>query len=236
MQLDAVCLDVARDGGRLTHAGVDRLHRALDRPGRLVLVQGVPGLFCQGLDLRTLSAAADTTTGFAPFSKLLARLEREARPVVALVDGPALGGGCALAAVADLVLATPAATFGLPEALWGLSPAIAFPVVTQRVTVARARLLALGMPAIDAAEAHRWGLVDEVVDDLQRSAARYGRRLGRAASPAVAEIKDMAARLGAPPALVDHARDRFDVLARSESARRRLATVGGDELPWVVDP
>src|SRR5205814_4751005 len=114
-------------------------------------------------------------------------------PVFALVDGPALGGGLGVAASADVVLATRRAVFGLPEALIGLIPVFALPPVAARAGIARARLLAMGGPTLNADEALRIGLVDEVVDDLEAATARYAARLARMDARSIGAVKRLVA-------------------------------------------
>lgn len=86
-------------------------------------------------------------------------------PIIAVVQGPALGGGCELAAFCDFILASEKATFGQPEIKVGVFPPVAgvmFPrIVGLRKTM---ELLLLG-EIIDAKEAERIGLVNKVVSD-----------------------------------------------------------------------
>lgn len=214
---------------RLGPGLVARLTEGLRAPGRIVTLEGTDGAFCEGLEL-----VAGVDVDLAAFAELLEAIARAPRPVVALVDGPALGGGCALAAAADVVLASERATFGLPEVLWGLIPAVALPVVARRIGIARARLLALGAPALDAAEALRWGLVDAVVPDgdaLEPAFARLSRQLRRADPDAQAATKALAALCGTE-SYAATAQTRFRAIADSAPTRRRLARAAAGELPW----
>jgi polyketide biosynthesis enoyl-CoA hydratase PksH len=208
---------------RLGPGDVARLGAELDGPGDVVVLVGGDGVFCEGLGLD-----GDLPDPL-PFARLLARIAAEPRPVVAVVDGAALGGGCALAAAADLVLATPRATFGLPEVLWGLIPAAALPVVARRVGGVRARLLGLGIPALEADEAVRWGLADAVIPD-EAGAQRHLKRLRRGDPRAVAALKALTGRLGEADYLEEAAR-RFAALAASSETQARL----GRAVPWAED-
>ena len=95
-------------------------------------------------------------------------IEQLGKPVIAAVNGFALGGGCELAMACTLRLATPHAKFGLPEVKLGVIPAFGG---TQRLPrlVGKGRALQLMLTAemIDAAEAHRIGLVNEIVEAVQ---------------------------------------------------------------------
>jgi enoyl-CoA hydratase/carnithine racemase len=191
-----------------------------------------------GLDLEALTGPDE---GRAPccasylsrYEALLTALERRPEPVVALVDGPALGGGLGVAAVADLVLASPHASFALPETLVGLIPALVFPVVARRVGVPRARLLALGGKPLTAAAALDWGLIDAIAQDLEGALQPYLQRFVRMDNRAVSAVKALVAtHFAVPPAYPDDATERFVELATSRETRARLRRFAAGEAPW----
>ena len=91
-------------------------------------------------------------------------IERSRKPIVAAVNGYALGGGCELALACHLRLASPTATFGLPEVKLGILPGYGGTVRLPRIVGAgRALEMILSGAPIDAEEAHRIGLVNRVV-------------------------------------------------------------------------
>jgi enoyl-CoA hydratase/carnithine racemase len=214
----------------LSWADIDRMVESL-RPGtasRLVVLEGGAGVFCEGGALDDAGEARPRR-----FAALLAALERDPRPVVALVDGPALGAGAGLAAAADVVLATRRATFGLPETLLGLIPAMVFPSLARRIGIPRARRLALGAEPISADEAFRIGLVDEVCDELEPALLRHARRLARMDPEAVAAFKALLAdHFPMPPAYEEAAAGRLgELLARPETQARIRRFLAG-HAPW----
>jgi cyclohexa-1,5-dienecarbonyl-CoA hydratase len=93
-----------------------------------------------------------------------------ARPVVALINGAALGGGCELAAFADIVIATPAARFGQPEIKLGVFPPLAAVVLPRVVGDKKAREMMLTGELLTAEQAHAFGLVNYVVADSELEA------------------------------------------------------------------
>lgn len=99
----------------------------------------------------------------ASFHGVFHRLRRLACPTVAVVDGPALGGGCELAMVCDWVIATSAARLGFPEITLGAFPPVAVAELSSRVGRARALQLILSGEEMLAEEARQVGLVDIVV-------------------------------------------------------------------------
>ncbi|MBP2323432.1 enoyl-CoA hydratase/carnithine racemase [Kibdelosporangium banguiense] len=202
---------------------------------RYVTVEGEAGAFCEGLDLDCLSdPAEDWTAVQRGYAAMLRAIERAACPVVALVDGVALGGGLGLVATADLVIATSRSTFGLPEVLVGLIPEMALPYLAQRVGVAKARLLALDGGTVDAPTALRIGLVDEIADDLDIAIARHARRWLRADARAQQEVKAGIVEMNAPDTEVAALR-RFTKLLATAETQRRIVRMAAGEPPWLDD-
>jgi len=104
------------------------------------------------------------------FHNIFRTLLQMAKPAVAVVDGPALGGGCELVAGCDIVIASPAARFGLPEIKLGVFPPVAAVLLPRVVGERRARELLLTGEIFDAQEARRLGLVSHVVESAQLEA------------------------------------------------------------------
>ncbi len=99
------------------------------------------------------------------FHDIFRGLNLAAKPVMALVGGAALGGGCELAAFADIVIATPAARFGQPEFKLGVFPPLAAVVLPRVVGDKKAREMLLTGELLTAEQAHALGLVNYVVAD-----------------------------------------------------------------------
>ena len=114
-------------------------------------------------------------------SSVMNLLESVPAPVIACVDGYALGGGCELAMAADFIYATSKAVFGQPEVLLGLIPGFGGCVrLQQLVGPGLARELIYSGRKIDAAQAQRIGLVNEVFEsreDMLAAAARTLREI-----------------------------------------------------------
>jgi enoyl-CoA hydratase/carnithine racemase len=128
-----------------------------------VLSAGGSRAFCAGLDLRELLAAkVEDDPGRAVIVRRMFRSVRHcAIPVIAAVNGPALGAGCVLASVCDIRIASENATFGLPEINAGRCGGTAHMARHVPQGLLR-RMFFTGMP-ISAQEAHRVGFVDQVV-------------------------------------------------------------------------
>ncbi len=150
---------------------VMELHRCVDEISKdreircVVLTGGGEKSFVAGADIGEL-AKCDVVSGKATCDKgqdLFFKLENLAQPVIAAINGFALGGGCELAMACDIRLASEKARIGQPEVNLGIIPGYGG---TQRlakiVGPGKARQLIFTGDYIDANEAHRIGLVDEV--------------------------------------------------------------------------
>src|SRR5216684_67181 len=106
------------------------------------------------------------------FHSVFRLLAQISRPVIAVVDGPALGGGCELIAACDIVIASERAGFGQPEIKLGVFPPVAAILLPRVVGEKKARAMILLGEMIDANEALRLGLVNYVVpgSDLEQKA------------------------------------------------------------------
>jgi len=134
-----------------------------DNEVKLVLVRANGPVFCAGADLKEREGMSEAQVrerrlkGFAAY----AALEALPMPVVAVLEGPAVGSGCEIAAACDFILATPAASFRTPEALRGTVGA------TQRLPRILGKRLAKDMMftgrTLSAEEAREAGLVSRLV-------------------------------------------------------------------------
>ncbi len=147
------------------------LERAdLDAGVRVVAVRGAGGDFSAGMDLNELLASADKSVeenrdAALRFGEIFLRMRRLPKPIVALVRGRALAGGCGLATACDLVLAAESATFGYPEVQRGFVPAIVMTLL-KRVTGEKIAFdLAATGRILGASEAAALGLVSRVYED-----------------------------------------------------------------------
>lgn len=147
------------------------LERAdLDAGVRVLALRGAGGDFSAGMDLNELLASADRSVeenrdAALRFGEIFLRMRRLPKPIVALVRGRALAGGCGLATACDLVLAAESATFGYPEVQRGFVPAIVMTLL-KRVTGEKIAFdLAATGRILGASEAAALGLVSRVYED-----------------------------------------------------------------------
>lgn len=142
----------------------------LDGAVRVVAVRGAGRDFCAGMDLNELLASADHTLeqnrrAALHFAGIFMRMRRLPKPVVALVQGRALAGGCGLATACDLILAAESAQFGYPEVQRGFVPAIVMTMLRRAVGEKIAFDLATTGRLLDGTAAAAAGLASRVYED-----------------------------------------------------------------------
>lgn len=189
-------LDRPERKNALSAALVDDLLAALRAAGddgnvRAVVITGAGSAFCAGGDLADgMSATAGGFMGGhqgrGRFAELMAAIPKLRVPVIAAVNGDALGGGCGLAAACDLVVADPAAKLGTPEIKLGLFPWIILAALQRDVPRKPLLELVLTGEKLTAEEAKALNLVNRVA----------------APGEALAEAKALAARIAARSPLV----------------------------------
>lgn len=175
-------------------AAIDEL--ASDEKVRCIILTGAgEKAFVAGADIRELHAigsAAEGTTFAAQGQSILFKLENLSKPVIAAINGYALGGGCELAMACDIRIAADTAKLGQPEINLGIIPGYGG---TQRlprlVGKGYAKWLILSGEMISAQEALRIGLVEMVVpaEELMAKARELAHKLAHKAPLAVAWAK-----------------------------------------------
>ncbi|ATG45133.1 MULTISPECIES: carnitinyl-CoA dehydratase [Phaeobacter] len=159
-----------------------------------ILTGGGEKFFCPGWDLKAAADgdAVDGNYGVGGFGGLQ-ELRDMNKPVIAAVNGIACGGGLELALSADMILAADHATFALPEIRSGTVADAASIKLPKRIPYHIAMELLLTGRWFDAEEAHRWGLVNEIVaaDQLLDRAWELARLLASGPPLVYAAIKEI---------------------------------------------
>lgn len=158
----------------------------------VIVLTGSPPGFCAGSDLKEL--ATFDLDGMRAHEADTAALARSIvllnKPVVAAVDGFALGGGFVLAASCDVVVTSRSARWHLPEVTIGWIPPWGLETVAARVGPVTARRLTWGPEPFDGTEAHRLGIADYLAGgEALPEAVALAKRLAALPSPAVAATK-----------------------------------------------
>lgn len=134
---------------------------------RVVRLRALGSAFCSGFDLGLLADDPDPAQPLlASFLRRLAGCTRRLRalpaPSVAVVQGPALAGGCALVMACDLAIGCPSTRLGYPVHAIGLSPAVSGPVLDARVGAGAARAIFVGGELVEGERALHLGLLHQL--------------------------------------------------------------------------
>ena len=169
---------------------------AQDQSLRAVVLAGAGKAFCAGADVAWMSKAIaynhrENLSDAEDLARMLERLDTLPVPVIARIQGAALGGGVGLAAVCDIAIAAEDAMFALSEVKLGILPAVIAPYVLRKIGVSAARELFLTGSRFGAARAKEIGLVHEVVPaaNLDAAVASRVRDILSAGPRAVARAK-----------------------------------------------
>lgn len=143
--------------------------QSADSRCRVVVLTGAGKSFCAGLDLDAIrpdsgQSVIDSHDNALQIARMFRTVYELPKPTIASVHGAAVAGGAGLAMVCDYTLATPDAKFGFTEVRIGFIPALVSAYLALQIGDKRARDLLLSGRLLDVVEAHRLGLVQEVVE------------------------------------------------------------------------
>ena len=150
------------------------------------------------MDLRTFGE--DASSDLAKFQAearnmagLLLDMRRHPRPIIAAVQGRALGGGCGIATAADIVLAVDSAQFGYPEINIGFVPAIVMAILRRLVSEKRAFELIAAGETIAAQTALEYGMINRIfaADAFEREVEDFVTNLASKSTSALTMTKEL---------------------------------------------
>ncbi len=217
---------------------IDRLTRALEDVAargdvRAVVLAGTGKSFCAGADLAHMKKAAgfseaENVADAQELARLLMVLGGLPKPTVALVQGPAYGGGVGLVSACDIVLAADRASFALTEVRLGLIPAVISPFVVRAIGESHSRRFMLTGERFGAETALRIGLVHEVVpaETLQARGGEIVEMLLQCSPDAHRRAKALIDAVAGRPidqALADDVASRIAAARASDDGREGIA-------------
>jgi len=189
---------------------------------RVAILTGEGKAFCSGIDLDALKAIAaqshlENLEDARHFARLLRRIWSFPKPTIAAVNGAAIAGGCGIATLCDFTLAVSEATFGYPEVRIGFLPANVSVFLMRQIAEKHARDLLLTGRIIDAAEAHRIGLITQIAPsaELMATAQTLAAMLLASSPTSLLKTKKLLCEFAGPEV------DRELELAIAESAQIR---------------
>ncbi len=203
---------------------------------RAIVLDGAGKTFSGGADITWMRASLELSddenvADATRMSAMFRAIDRCAKPVIAKIHGAALGGGCGLAAVADIAVAENDTIFGFTETKLGIIPAVISPFVIAKIGVSAARALFLTGERFSAAHARDIGLIHHVApaDALDVRVDQIVSELLSAAPSAIAAAKQL---------IVDVAAADYDAtqsLTARAIARQRTSIEGQEGLRAFLD-
>ena len=158
-----------------------------------VIITGSEGVFAAGTDVRAMRNMQFPETYKMDFQALWDRIADRKKPIIAAVSGFALGGGCELALMCDMIMAAETAKFGQPEVNLGILPSMG---ASQRLVHAVGKAKAMDMlltgRLMDAAEAEKCGFVSRIVpvNDLITEAVKTADIIASKSPVVISMIKE----------------------------------------------
>lgn len=211
---------------------------------RVIVLAGNGASFSAGADLNWMKRAAEqdeyaNREDALALAKMFDTLNTCPKPVVALVQGTALGGGVGLAACCDIVIAQPETLFGLTEVRLGLIPAVISPFVIAKIGPSAARRYFLTGERFTAVEALRIGLIHEVASALEAECAKVVEALLAGGPEAIADAKDLIADITRMDDTLSHwgelTAHRIATRRASDEGREGIAAFLGRRKPnWTL--
>ena len=209
-----------------------------DARAKIVVVEGLPDVFCFGADFAELQKSFDgdgvPQQNPGPMYDLWRRLATGPFVSIAHVRGKANAGGMGFVAACDIVLADSAAVFSLSELLFGLMPACVLPFLVRRIGFAKANFMTLSTQPVTVQTAHEWGLVDAFEDNSENLLRKNLLRLRRLNKKSVARYKRYMASIENS---LDTAESKalaanVDVFSDVENLQRISRYVKTGQFPW----
>ncbi|ESZ11869.1 enoyl-CoA hydratase-related protein [Mesorhizobium sp. L48C026A00] len=201
---------------------------AIDDDVRVVVLRGLAGCFCLGGDFSEFLDATKHQRLIAAVTDMFRMLATFPKPVLACVDGDAVGVGCTILFHCDMVIASDESTFRVPFVDFGLVPDAATSILApQKLGYAGAfRFFCLG-DTLSAADARMLGLVTEiVVGDVEEAALGRARQLAKKPVAALLQTRDLLkGDTGALCDRIDQEISLFQQALQDDTTLRRLQRI-----------
>ncbi len=219
---------------------VANIHSAKDV--RVVVITGANNCFCGGVDIGWMEKMAKDAPNDdgRRLAHLLFTVKTIHLPTIALIDGPCVGGGIALATCCDIAIASEEASFALPAVRLGASPTIVTPFIVNAIGAHQARRFLLTGEVFSAEKAKEINLIHAVCmrAQMEETLAGFIDQLVLGGPEALATCKDMIAyseKHQLDNALIEEAARRATKIRQSEEAQEGLQAYKEKREPaWTL--
>jgi len=196
-----ITLNRPKDGNVVSNKMGGEIVRMLERAGdaEVIVLRGAGNDFCLGRDIASLKAAGPLKTvvdyregNTTPALALFGAFRRVRQPVVAVVQGKAIGLGCGLAGVCDITIAADNSQYQLPEMDHGIPPCLAMSALLGTLSPKAIGWLVYSCEVIDAARAREMGLISKIVPapSLKKEADALIKKIAGQSAAAVPAVKE----------------------------------------------
>lgn len=207
-----------------------------DKKIRVITLTGNGESFCAGADLNWMKKMAGFTkkenlADSKRLHKMLETVYRCSKPVIAKVNGSAIGGGVGLVAAADIALAYDTAKMRLSEVRLGLIPSVISPFVIKKIGEAYAREYFLTAESFDAAKARQMNLVNDIGsrEEIEKKIEEKIKLLLAAGPEALAVCKHLIEKVSAQPI------EKIATFTSSKIAERRASKEGKEGIQAFLE-
>ena len=225
---------------KLWHEIYENLDQAEnDREIRAVIITGSGRAFCAGDDIKEvagLETYEETKAFFLDFAApAILKIVQLPKPVIAAVNGPAYGGGCEIAMLCDLVIASEKSTFAIPESLIGAIPPVAAVIGAYVIGKLNVSMMMLTGEPITAKKAKLMGLVNKVVpaEELLRVAEKLAKSTMQAAPSSIKVIKKLVNQRFKPDELKQAVEELMNIVQSDEGKEGHRAFVEKRLPKWA---
>ncbi|HEX2925742.1 MAG TPA: enoyl-CoA hydratase-related protein [Ruminiclostridium sp.] len=207
---------------------------------KMIVLQGSDNYFCSGMDFKEFSQSSEAHQGERradPYMQTIKRFSLIPKIVVSKVDGKVTAGGVGFVAASDYVVATECSQFSLPEALWGLLPAMVLPYLIRRVGFQKAYSMTLTTQSISAEEAYSIHLVDNLTKNPDQAIHRLWLRLRIINESTLKYMKEYFRKLWIiNNSVEDEAVRMISTLLSDPKTQENIKNfVEQNKLPWELD-
>lgn len=241
----SITLNRPKEKNSLTTQLLLEFNRALDlaeknNACKVIVIEGSSDYFCSGMDFVEILKLAKSNkeqeihNWASLYISTLKRLTAIPKIIISKVTGNAFGGGVGLLAASDLVVANKNAQFSLPEALWGLLPAMITPFLIRRIGFQKTYSLTLSSYTIKAEEAKECQLVDDLCDNIEETMQKRLKHFDRLEMTTIRNLKSYFQKMWSlSPEAESTALEEIVRLIKEPKVQQTITNfIEHQQLPW----
>lgn len=168
--VDYITLNSPETGNTVNNENLITLNNLIkesleDSRVRIIVIKGSNGVFCKGMDFNKAVNQEIDENWARPYIDLIKTIINSGKIFISAVDGEVIAGGMGLMLSCDIIISSEKSVFSFSEVLFGLIPAMVMPLLLNRVNIRKAVYLTASSVKINAEEALRIGIIDELANN-----------------------------------------------------------------------